>query len=67
MPTYIHSCPNCGRDKNDIGWSAAYFDVYECRNCGQKYCHACPGSNGARYCPNCQSKERDTYGRVSKP
>ncbi|NUO78585.1 hypothetical protein HUU05_00790 [candidate division KSB1 bacterium] len=67
MPTYIHSCPNCGRDKNDIGWSASYFDVYECENCGQRYCHACPSSNGGRHCPNCQSTDREVYGRVSKP
>jgi len=67
MPNYIHSCPNCGAGKNDIGWSAAYFDVYECRDCGEKYCFKCRGSNGARYCPACKSTSRNTYGRVSKP
>jgi hypothetical protein len=27
MPTYLHSCPNRGADKNDISWAAAYFDM----------------------------------------
>jgi len=47
MPNYIHACPNCGADKNDISWAAAYFDVYKCNDCGEKYCHKCRDSNGA--------------------
>lgn len=52
MPNYIHSCPNRGRNKNDTGWSAVYFDVYERQDRGLYYCHG---------------KERETYGRISKP
>lgn len=67
MTNYIHACPGCGSTKDSIGWSASYFDVYECSKCGRKYCHKCDGSNGARYCPKCGSTEASKYGTVSKP
>lgn len=67
MPSYISQCPNCGSNKNDISWLAAYFDVYECQRCNQKFCYHCPGSNGGRECPHCGSTDYRTYGRVSKP
>lgn len=67
MAIYIDRCPNCGSDKHDISVFAAYFDVYECSDCGENYCHKCHGSNGGRQCPRCGSKHKSAYGRVSKP
>ncbi len=66
MANYIDNCPGCGSTKNDIGWSAAYFDVYRCRGCGHEFCFKCRDSNNGRHCPKCDSENFSTCGRVSK-
>ena len=68
MANYIACCPNCKRNASDIGWSASYFDIYECSNCRTWYCYNCRNSNGARRCPECEDTEghHRTVATVSK-
>ena len=66
MPNYVHCCPGCGADEGSISWSAAYFDVYECKDCDREFCYKCRGTNGGRHCPKCEGTNFRSVARVSK-
>jgi len=63
MITYLE-CPRC--DHTPSGLAVHYMDIYECDDddCGVKFCHACPGSNGGRECPECGSEEMTVIGQA---
>lgn len=67
MPNYVHHCPHCRADQTDISWSAAYFDIYECSECAEKYCCKCRDSNNGKQCPECGNADyHRAVARVSK-
>jgi DNA-directed RNA polymerase subunit RPC12/RpoP len=55
--TKYSACPNCGRKAT---WGRV--PIYECSRCGKRFCYECPGSNGARRCPKCQSESKRHVG-----
>ena len=56
------SCPGCGH-KPYGGLSVSHMEIFQCRDCSHDYCHKCPGSNGGRQCPKCQSTSYKTIGK----
>lgn len=62
MEQKFNRCPNCGSKVGDGLIDGSYMKVYECKQCGQLYCHKCGGSR----CPDCGSKSRSVAGKVSE-
>jgi len=58
MGTRFDECPNCGH-KPDGLFGGTHFAVYQCKQCGRKYCFK-DGSS----CPNCGSQDKRDVGEV---
>lgn len=59
--TKFNHCPNrnCGKRPDGGFFGGAYMTIYECRDCGFRYCYKC----GDQRCPECGSKKRGEAGR----
>ena len=49
----MYRCPNCRSDGSSIGMFASYFYVFECSDCGERFCHNCPASSNGHRCAHC--------------
>jgi hypothetical protein len=58
------SCPGCGARASQSVFGGS-FRVFQCSHCLRYYCHKCPGSNDARNCPKCGSKDAVEKGKVN--
>lgn len=45
MSAKMFRCPNCKADGGDVGVFGAYFTIYECSSCEERFCHKCPSSD----------------------
>lgn len=59
----LTACPGCGYSSKG-GMTVGHFTIYKCKDCGHLFCHECPGSNGARKCPECGSSDKTTYEKI---
>ena len=57
---HLSSCLRCGRVLKKSLLGGAYFPVYTCLKCKQKYCKECGGSS----CPKCGASARGHYDDV---
>lgn len=63
----MYRCPNCKTDGSSIGAFSSYFFIFECSDCGERFCHNCPASSTGRRCAHCgRDNHFEKVGQVYK-
>lgn len=65
LTTIYDRCPSCGANDENIAAFATCFEIFECDKRDRRFCFKCPGSNGGRDCPDCDTDDPSVVGPVS--
>jgi Zn ribbon nucleic-acid-binding protein len=57
----LSKCPSCGFNEKESMFTGSHFYIYKCLKCQYLFCYECKGSNTARQCPKCESKDFFKY------
>lgn len=63
----MFKCPNCDADGSQVDAFGVYFYIFECSDCGERFCHHCEASHNGNYCAHCgKSNHFSRVGQVWK-
>jgi hypothetical protein len=58
MSDFIH-CPSC----HARAYRGGFFNIFQCKKCGELYCYLCPGTNEGKRCPSCDNRDYSIAGK----